>query len=102
MIEKSLETLLNNIIALKPPKREAKAKPALQTFLSHPIIQPSSNPRPIRDPENPHHTLQSARRHPKAKHHSQTIALLPAKRKGQTNQPPMHIFSSSWSQTPQP
>jgi hypothetical protein len=40
MIEKSLESLLNHIIALKPPKRKAIAKPALKAFISHPIIQP--------------------------------------------------------------
>ena len=38
-IKKLLESLLNIIIALKPPKREAKAKPALHAFLSHPTIQ---------------------------------------------------------------
>ena len=39
-IEKTLETLLNHIITLKPPEREALAKPALQAFTSHPTIQP--------------------------------------------------------------
>jgi hypothetical protein len=40
MIEKSLKSLLNYIIALKPPKREAIAKPALKAFILHLIIQP--------------------------------------------------------------
>ena len=39
MVEKSFETLLNIIISLKPPEREAKVKPLIQTFLSHTIIQ---------------------------------------------------------------
>ena len=38
-IEKSFETLLNSIITLKPPDREAIVKPALQAFTSHPLIQ---------------------------------------------------------------
>jgi hypothetical protein len=39
-IEKTIESLLNHIIALKPPEREAVAKPAIYAFISHPIIQP--------------------------------------------------------------
>jgi hypothetical protein len=39
MIKKSLKNLLNSIISLKPPEREA-LKPALQTFTSHSLIQP--------------------------------------------------------------
>ena len=38
-VEKSFETLLNIIISLKPPEREAKVKPLIQNFLSHTIIQ---------------------------------------------------------------
>jgi hypothetical protein len=38
-IKKSLQILLNSIISLKPPEREA-LKPALQSFTSHALIQP--------------------------------------------------------------
>ena len=38
-VEKSFETLLNTIISLKPPEREAKVKPLIQSFLSHTIIK---------------------------------------------------------------
>ena len=38
-VEKTVESLLNTIIALSPSEREAKAKPFLQTFISHPTIQ---------------------------------------------------------------
>ena len=39
-IKKFFKTLLNSIITLKPPDREAIAKSALQIFISHPLIQP--------------------------------------------------------------
>ena len=42
-IKNLLETLLNSIIALKPPKRGATVKPTLKIFIQHPIIQPLLN-----------------------------------------------------------
>ena len=42
-VEKTIETLLKTIIALKPPEREAQAKPHLITLLSHPTIKPLLN-----------------------------------------------------------
>jgi hypothetical protein len=43
MIEKTIESLLNHIISLKPSEREALAKPALHAFITHPTIQPLLN-----------------------------------------------------------
>jgi hypothetical protein len=40
MIETTIKSLLNHIIALKPPEREALVKPALHAFIAHPTIQP--------------------------------------------------------------
>ena len=68
-IEKTLENLLNSIITLKPPEREAIVKPALQTFISHPLIQtllnkgaalsPKSTPSKIPDLADLQKTLTS-------------------------------------------